>query len=100
MSPLYFETYQTYYTMNETVLTKIIDFIFGHKYYANIIHTRGTDKIEMSSFIHRTKAAANKHRDQIEETRLYRYIETISFRSRKDYDQSPLPEDTAEAEEL
>jgi hypothetical protein len=71
--------------MEETLLTKIIDFLFGKKYYANIINTRGTDKCEITSFIHRTKAAAEKHRRDIEATMSYLYIETISFRSRKDY---------------
>ena len=71
--------------MNETVLQAIIAHIFGHKYYANIINTRGTDKCEVSSFIHRSKEEAEKHRRDIESTRTFLYIETISFRSRKDY---------------
>lgn len=71
----------------ETLLTKIIDFIFGRKYYATIINTRGTDKCEICSFIHRTKAEAEKHKNDIHSTMSYLYIETISFRSRKDYKQ-------------
>lgn len=70
----------------ETVLQSIIAHIFGHKYYANIINTRGTEKCEMSSFIHRSKEEAEKHRRDIESTRTFLYIETISFRSRKDYE--------------
>ena len=69
----------------ETVLQAIIAHIFGHKYYANIINIRGTDKCEVSSFIHRSKEEAEKHRRDIESTRTFLYIETISFRSRKDY---------------
>jgi hypothetical protein len=69
----------------ETVLESIIAHIIGHKYYANIINTRGTDRIEMSSFIHRSREEAEAHRKQIEETRTYLYLETISFRSRKRY---------------
>ena len=69
----------------KTLLTEIIDFLFGKKYYANIINTRGTDKCEVTSFIHRSKAAAMKHRREIEATMSYLYIETISFRSRMDY---------------
>lgn len=69
----------------ETVLQSIIAHIFGHKYYANIINTRGTEKCEVSSFIHRSKEEAEKHRRDIESTRTFLYIETISFRSRKDY---------------
>ena len=44
----------------ETVLQAIIAHIFGHKYYANIINTRGTNKCEISSFIHRSKEEAEK----------------------------------------
>lgn len=69
----------------ETLLTKIIDFLFGKKYYANIINTRGTDKCEVTSFIHSTKQEAEKHRRVIEAGMSFIYIETISFRSRKEY---------------
>lgn len=69
----------------ETTLTSIIAFIFGHKYYANIINTRGTNKLEISSYIFRTREEALAHKQRIEETRSFLYVETISFRSHKDY---------------
>lgn len=69
----------------ETVLQAIIAHIFGHKYYANIVNTRGTDKCEISSFIHRSKEDAEHHRQEIESTRSFLFVETVSFRSRKDY---------------
>ena len=69
----------------ETVLQRIISHVLGHKYYANIINTRGTEKIEMCSFIFRSKEAAYKHRIDIESTRSFMYIETISFRSHRNY---------------
>lgn len=71
--------------MHETVLQSIISFILGHKYYVNIINTRGTAKCEASSYIHRTKEEAAKHRSDIESTISYLYVETVSFRSRKEY---------------
>lgn len=71
--------------MEETLLTKIIDFIFGKKYYATIINTRGTDRCEICSFIHRSKADAKAHSRSVEATMSFLYIETISFRSRKQY---------------
>ena len=46
----------------ETVLESIIAFLFGHKYYANVIYTRGTTRQELSSFIHRSKEEAEQHR--------------------------------------
>ena len=69
--------------MNSTVLKEIIAFLFGRKYYANIVATKGTTKQEICSYIFATKEAANRHRLEIETTLSFRYIETISFRSRK-----------------
>lgn len=69
----------------KSVLSIIWDFIFGQKYYANIIHTRGVEKYELSSFIFRNPAAAELHRRDIESTATYAFVETISFRSRKHY---------------
>lgn len=71
--------------MNTTVLKEIIAFILGRKYYANIICTRGTTKCEICSFIFRSKEKAEHHRRDIEATMSFQFIETISFRSRRDY---------------
>lgn len=71
--------------MNSTVFEEIIAFLFGRRYYANIVNTRGTVKCEICSFIFSTKEAAEKHRLELETTLSYRYLETISFRSRRDY---------------
>lgn len=68
--------------METTVLTEIMAFLFGRKYYANIIYTKGTGKQEMSSFIFASREAANTHRDQLAFNNSYGYVETISFRSR------------------
>lgn len=75
--------------MNSTVFKEIIAFLFGRKYYANIINTRGTAKCEICSFIFQTKEAAAKHRQDIDGTLSYKYLETISFRSRRDYINNP-----------
>lgn len=69
----------------ETVLEAIIAHIFGHKYYANIVNRVGTPTTEVSSFIHHSRAEAEAHRREIESTRSFLWIETISFRSRKNY---------------
>ncbi len=71
--------------MNSTVLTEIIAFLFGRKYYANIVATRGTTKQELCSYIFSTKQAADNHRQQLETTLSFRFVETISFRSRHNY---------------
>lgn len=72
--------------MNETVLQRIIAFIFGHKYYANIVQVKGLGgAVELTSFIHPTKTDADRHIRDIMETLSYYYIETVSFRSRETY---------------
>jgi hypothetical protein len=76
--------------MYSTVLKEIIAFIFGRKYYANIINTRGTSKCEICSYIFCTKEEAEKHRVEVDGTMSYSYIETLSFRSRKLYGAVPV----------
>ena len=36
--------------MNSTVLKEIMAFLFGRKYYANIVATKGTTKQEICSY--------------------------------------------------
>ena len=69
----------------ETLLQAITAFLLGHKYYANIINTRGTDRIEISSFIFHSREEAEQHRKSLEDVRSFMFVETVSFRSRKDY---------------
>lgn len=71
--------------MNSTVLKEVIAFLFGRKYYANIVATKGTTKQEICSYIFVTKQAADRHRRDIETTLSFQFIETISFRSRRVY---------------
>ena len=67
--------------MNSTVLKEIMAFLFGRKYVA----TKGTTKQEICSYIFATKEAANRHRLEIETTLSFRFVETVSFRSRRIY---------------
>lgn len=69
--------------MNTTVLKEIISFMFGRKYYANIIETKGVAKQEVCSYIFATREAAERHRMEIDTTLSFRFVETVSFRSRK-----------------
>ena len=71
--------------MQTTVLKEIIAFLFGRKYYANIVATKGTDKTELCSYIFSCKEEANNHRDGLQTTLSFIFIETVSFRSRKEY---------------
>lgn len=69
--------------MNSTVFKEIMAFLFGRKYYANVIATRGLAKQEICSYIFASKEEAAKHRIEIDATLSYVFVETISFRSRK-----------------
>lgn len=78
--------------MNTTVLTEIIAFIIGRKYYANIIATKGTTKQEICSYIFASKEDAKRHQSEIESTLSFQFVETISFRSRRVYRKEVKPQ--------
>ncbi len=67
------------------LLNRILDHIFGRKYYANIINTRGTSRCEISCFIFRTREEAMEHKLSLDKTRSFMFVETVSFRSHKRY---------------
>lgn len=67
------------------LIEAIIAMFLGQKYWANIINTRGTDRCELSCFIFTTKEDADKHRRDLETNASFMYIETVSFRSSKQY---------------
>lgn len=69
--------------MNTTVFKEILAFLFGRKYYANIVNWRGTSTQEISCFIFTTRSDAKKHERELEWNASFKFIETISFRSRK-----------------
>ena len=71
--------------MKESIIQSFVALFLGHKYYANIINTRGTDITEISCFIFHSREEAEQHRRDLESTRSFLYIETVSFRSRKKY---------------
>lgn len=72
--------------MNANIFTRIIETIFGRKYYVNIVGWRGTDKIQMTSSIWRTRKEALEHRRQVnEDTLSFKVIETVTFRSHQIY---------------
>lgn len=68
------------------LIEKILEHLFGHKYYANIVNMTGTDGFILASYIFRTKEEADKERNKLLANASYRWIETVSFRSRKNYD--------------
>lgn len=56
---------------------------FGRKYYANIVSVNGTDRREICSYIFPDRESAMRHRFEIESTLTFRFVETVSFRSRR-----------------
>lgn len=71
--------------MQTTVLQEVIAYLFGRKYYANIVGTKGVNKMELSSFIFRSQEEAEEHKEKLQATSSFFFIETISFRSRREY---------------
>jgi hypothetical protein len=65
------------------IIQAIIAMILGQKYWANIINTRGTAKCEISCFIFDTREKADEHARSLDTNRSYGFVETISFRSRR-----------------
>lgn len=71
--------------MKKSLIVLIIEHIFGRKYWANVINCKGTLKAELSCFIFESKLAAEEHRLSLQGNMSYQWLETVSFRSRKDY---------------
>lgn len=71
--------------MTTTPLQEILAFLLGRKYYANIVNRRGVVDKGLCEFIFRTKEQAEQHKNALTFNRSFEYIETISFRSRKEY---------------
>lgn len=69
-----------------TIIQRVISFLLGFRYYANIVCTKGVDKYEICSFIFTNKADATRHKRDLELNNLsYVYVETVTFRSKNLY---------------
>ena len=66
----------------KTHLSNISKRLFGQRYYAVIVGEAGSDRYDIASQIHTTRASAEAHRQRIMQTRSYVYITTVKFRSR------------------
>ena len=71
--------------MKQSLIERIVAFLFGNKYYANIVNSVGTNRCEVCNFIFNTKQQAEQHREAIMGTASFHYVETVSFRSRNEY---------------
>lgn len=66
-------------------MKKIFERLFGKKYYAVIILTRGIEKYEITSEIHSSRESAQAHCKRIAATVSFKAVEIVSFRSRNGY---------------
>ena len=66
-------------------LRKIIFFLFGRRYWANIVSVNGTGKCEICPYIFHSKQEADEHCETIKDALSFTYIETVTFRSRNEY---------------
>lgn len=65
------------------LLSLIIEHLFGRRYYANIVYHIGSRRCDISSYIFTTIEEAREHRDRLKDNRSFRFIQTISFRSKE-----------------
>lgn len=68
-----------------TVLQKIIQLFFGRKYYAVVVNRIGTFDEEIASFVFKNMDEVEKYKRELQLNSTYRYVETISFWSKRDY---------------
>lgn len=68
-----------------SILSLIVSFLLGHKYYACVLNMSGTNKCEISCFIFKSKREVENYRMQMYNNRSYRIVKVISFRSRQEF---------------
>lgn len=75
--------------MTTTVLKEIGAFLFGRRYWANIVVQRwcsGGDAREgLAEYIFPSREEADRHRDSLEGNASWKFVETVSFRSRREH---------------
>lgn len=83
--------------MTTTVLKEIGAFLLGRRYWANVVRQRWPDRDRgirdgLSEFIFTSREDAEEHRRTLEYNSSWKWIATVSFRSRKDFTSwSPRP---------
>lgn len=72
--------------MEKTIIQRVISFLFGIRYYINIVCTKGIGKYEACSFIFTNKEDAMRHKRDLQLHNMsFVYVETVSFRSQLVY---------------
>lgn len=66
-------------------LRRLMELLLGHKYYLCVVNRVGTDIYEVNSTMFRTKDEVEVYKQQLLATRMFQWVETISFRTRTDY---------------
>ena len=55
-------------------------------YYINIVNTKGTNFCQATSHIFKTKQEAEKHKEELIFNASFQFIETIKFKTKRNYD--------------
>ena len=64
-------------------ISKIIDAVLGHRYWAVVVERRGTATVELTSAIHHSLAEAGAHAAAIEAGATYAVAAIVTFRSHR-----------------
>lgn len=67
-----------------TLLSLILDHLFGRRYWINIVYHVGTRRCEVASFIFSSPEEAHAHKIRLQDNQSFRFIQTRSFRSKED----------------
>ena len=71
--------------MRKSVIELIGECLLGKRYYACVVNTRGTSKCEMACYIFDDREAVERYKRGLMDNLSYQWVETITFRSRKEY---------------
>jgi hypothetical protein len=69
----------------KSILSNIIDYVLGTKYYVNVVNVAATSECEACCYIFPTKHEADLHRADLRFNDSFKFVETVSFRSRHAY---------------
>lgn len=72
-------------TKKISIIQKVIAHILGNKYWLCIVNRRGTDRVDISGYIFRTREEAEEYKMSLEGNASFRFVEMHSFRSRSKF---------------
>jgi hypothetical protein len=67
------------------IIKKLIEKLFGHKYYGAVLNKKGTNNFGLSCFIFYTKKELEEYIISSSTIASYIFVESFSFRSKSGY---------------